>query len=95
MMNMMMLIIYMFFMSCLLFTTLYKHLLVSLMTLEIIMMNLMLFTYMYLLLLKFEYFLMFFLLMTVCEGVLGLTLLLLLVRFKGTDKVKLINLLMW
>nr|UZT67457.1 NADH dehydrogenase subunit 4L [Prosaspicera validispina] len=93
--NMMNMILMLFFISCMLFTILYKHLLMTLMSLEIIMMTLLLYMYMYMLLIKFEYFILFFLVMIVCEGILGLTLLILFIRFKGSDKLKLMNLMLW
>nr|UZT67611.1 NADH dehydrogenase subunit 4L [Parnips nigripes] len=94
-MNLLLMMICMYFMSCLLLTIMYNHLLMSLMSLEIMMLSLMLMTYMFMLMLNFEYFLLFYLVFIVCEGVLGLTLLILLIRFKGMDKLYLLNLLLW
>nr|UZT67520.1 NADH dehydrogenase subunit 4L [Figites sp. ZJUH 20220009] len=87
--------IYTYIMSCLLLTILYTHLLMTLMTMEIMMMNLMMMMFSMLLLLNMEYFILFYLLIIVCEGVLGLTLMILMIKHKGNDKLKSISLKMW
>uniref|UniRef100_UPI0030FE1750 NADH dehydrogenase subunit 4L n=1 Tax=Synergus nanlingensis TaxID=3135082 RepID=UPI0030FE1750 len=81
--------------SCLMFTLNYIHLLMTLMCLEIMMMSLMMMIYMFMLMMNIEYLLLIYLLIIVCEGVLGLSLLILFIRFKGCDKLNLINLIMW
>nr|YP_009130789.1 NADH dehydrogenase subunit 4L [Ibalia leucospoides]AIK21710.1 NADH dehydrogenase subunit 4L [Ibalia leucospoides] len=95
MMNLLIYNLYMYMMSLMMFTILYKYLLMSLMSLEMMMMSLLMMIYLVLLNKSFEYFLLFYLLFIVCEGVLGLSLLILLIRFKGLDKLNSINLMLW
>nr|YP_010560302.1 NADH dehydrogenase subunit 4L [Dryocosmus liui]UEE83322.1 NADH dehydrogenase subunit 4L [Dryocosmus liui] len=85
----------MYFMSLLMFSMMYPHLLMTLMSLEIMMLSLMSYMYMYMLMLNLEYFLLYFMLIVVCEGVLGLSLLILFIRFKGMDNLNLISLSLW
>nr|APH07342.1 NADH dehydrogenase subunit 4L [Leptopilina boulardi] len=73
-------------------TPMYPHLILSLMSLEIIMMNMILFAFYLMMLLKMEYFIMILLTMIVCESVLGLTLLILMIHFKGKDNTNSLNL---
>lgn len=40
-------------------------------------------------------FIMYYLVFVVCERVLGLTLLLILIRLKGNDRMKVLNLILW
>ncbi|BFM98438.1 NADH dehydrogenase subunit 4L (mitochondrion) [Sergentomyia squamirostris] len=71
-----------------------KHLLSMLLSLEFIVLSLFLFLMMYLSLLDNEvYFSMIFLTFCVCEGVLGLSILILLVRSCGNDYFQSINVL--
>nr|APX39309.1 NADH dehydrogenase subunit 4L [Chaetocnema hortensis] len=63
-----------------------KHLLLMLLSLEFITVSLYLNMYVYMNMMNYEYFfLMIFLVMSVCEGVLGLSLLILMVRMHGND----------
>nr|AXS65837.1 NADH dehydrogenase subunit 4L [Curculionoidea sp. 29 KM-2017] len=72
----------------------YKHLLILLLSLEFIILSLMLIMFMYLSNFMFEnYFSMIFLTMSVCESVLGLSILVLLIRSHGNDYMKMFNLL--
>lgn len=41
------------------------------------------------------YFIIYFLIFVVCESVLGLTLLIYLIRSKGNDNIKILNLILW
>nr|AML26669.1 NADH dehydrogenase subunit 4L [Ptiliidae sp. BMNH 1274726] len=71
-----------------------KHFLLMLLTLEMIV--LLMYVYMYLILLYYNnelYFNMIFLIMSVCEGVLGLSLLIALVRSYGNDYFQSFNIL--
>nr|ARH54828.1 NADH dehydrogenase subunit 4L [Trigonopterus sp. 6 AH-2016] len=64
----------------------YKHFLVMLLSLEVVVLSLYGTLLMYFSMYMYEYFmLMFFLTMSVCEGVLGLSLLVLIVRSHGSD----------
>nr|AML26519.1 NADH dehydrogenase subunit 4L [Staphylinidae sp. BMNH 1274674] len=63
-----------------------KHLLLMLLSLEFIMISLYFFIVIYLSSFNFEmYFCLIFLTMSVCEGVLGLAVLVSLIRFSGND----------
>lgn len=67
-----------------------KHLLIILLSLELIVLNLFFYTYVYLLLnlLNRIYFLVIFMVLTVCEGVLGVSILVYMVRVHGKDYVR-------
>lgn len=41
------------------------------------------------------YLLLYYLVIVVCEGVIGLTLLVLLIRNKGNDNINFLNLILW
>nr|QLY90197.1 NADH dehydrogenase subunit 4L [Halesus radiatus] len=66
-----------------------KHLLIILLSLELIVLNLFFFVYVYLLLnlLNSIYFLVMFMVLTVCEGVLGVSILVYMIRVHGKDYV--------
>lgn len=66
-----------------------KHLLIILLRLELIVLNLFFYTYIYLLLnlLNRVYFLVIFIVLTVCEGVLGVSILVYMIRVHGKDYV--------
>nr|ARH54815.1 NADH dehydrogenase subunit 4L [Trigonopterus sp. 5 AH-2016] len=66
----------------------YKHFLVMLLSLELVVLSLYMLTLMYLSFFLYEYFLcMIFLCMSVCESVLGLSLLVMIIRSHGSDMV--------
>nr|AYQ19115.1 NADH dehydrogenase subunit 4L [Lamiinae sp. 4 ACP-2013] len=65
-----------------------KHLLIMLLSLEFIVISLYLNMFIYLSQIDYDYFfLMFFLTMSVCEGSLGLAMLVLMIRTHGNDYV--------
>nr|YP_009116317.1 NADH dehydrogenase subunit 4L [Limnephilus decipiens]BAQ19276.1 NADH dehydrogenase subunit 4L [Limnephilus decipiens]BAQ19283.1 NADH dehydrogenase subunit 4L [Limnephilus decipiens] len=66
-----------------------KHLLIILLSLELIVLNLFFYVYIYLLLnlLNSIYFLVMFMVLTVCEGVLGVSILVYMIRVHGKDYV--------
>nr|YP_009433028.1 NADH dehydrogenase subunit 4L [Anabolia bimaculata]ATD11968.1 NADH dehydrogenase subunit 4L [Anabolia bimaculata] len=66
-----------------------KHLLIILLSLELIVLNLLFYLYIYLLLnlLNSIYFLVMFMVLTVCEGVLGVSILVYMIRIHGKDYV--------
>nr|QNS37158.1 NADH dehydrogenase subunit 4L [Prosopocoilus bulbosus mandibularis] len=71
-----------------------KHLLMMLLSLEFVVVGLFLMMYVYLCVYSWEfYFLMVFLTMSVCEGALGLSLLVLLMRTYGNNYMISFNLL--
>nr|AYW52138.1 NADH dehydrogenase subunit 4L [Discolomatidae sp. 1 ACP-2013] len=91
---MMIIMMIMFFFSMMYFSVNHKHLLVSLMSIEFLMMSILFSLYIYLNLNLYEfYFMMIFLTIMVCESVLGLSILVSMVRMTGNDYMKSFNLL--
>nr|YP_009730002.1 NADH dehydrogenase subunit 4L [Argopistes tsekooni]QHX99907.1 NADH dehydrogenase subunit 4L [Argopistes tsekooni] len=77
---------FMFFMGAMSFILNRKHLLLMLLSLEFIVIIMYLGLFNFLINMNFEFFFsMIFLTMSVCEGVLGLSILILLVRLYGND----------
>nr|YP_010586520.1 NADH dehydrogenase subunit 4L [Pseudostenophylax fumosus]UZZ44321.1 NADH dehydrogenase subunit 4L [Pseudostenophylax fumosus] len=66
-----------------------KHLLIILLSLELMVLNLFFFMYVYTLLnlMNSVYFLIMFMVLTVCEGVLGISILVYMIRIHGKDYV--------
>nr|AXS66207.1 NADH dehydrogenase subunit 4L [Tenebrionoidea sp. 24 KM-2017] len=86
--------IFMFFMALISFSINRKHLLMMLLSLEFMVLSLYFLLYLYLSLMSMDlFFLMLFLMFTVCEGVLGLVILVLMVRVYGNDFFKSFSLL--
>nr|ALO71024.1 NADH deshydrogenase subunit 4L [Pselaphinae sp. 5 EF-2015] len=84
----------MFIMSLMVFSLNHKYLLLMLLSLEFIVLSL--FLNLFLMLIKIEvsiYFSMIFLIMMVCESVLGLSILVSLMRTHGNDYMKSMSLL--
>nr|YP_010704702.1 NADH dehydrogenase subunit 4L [Polypedilum masudai]UXG19089.1 NADH dehydrogenase subunit 4L [Polypedilum masudai] len=76
----------MFFFGILSFIFSYKHLLNMLLSLEFMVLCLFIILFFYLNFFNFEqYFSMFFLVFSVCEGVLGLSIMVFLIRSHGND----------
>nr|YP_010309883.1 NADH dehydrogenase subunit 4L [Biston regalis]UMR55009.1 NADH dehydrogenase subunit 4L [Biston regalis] len=93
-MYMYMIIIIMFIVGNLIFVSKYKHLLIILLSLEFMVLSVFFFLLSYLLFLNYEvYILMIFLVFSVCEGALGLSILVSLIRTHGNDYFKSFNLL--
>nr|YP_010954715.1 NADH dehydrogenase subunit 4L [Dorcus linwenhsini]WMW30100.1 NADH dehydrogenase subunit 4L [Dorcus linwenhsini] len=85
---------FMYFMGLMSFCLNRKHLLLMLLSLEFVVVALFLMLYMYLCFYNWEfYFVMVFLTLGVCEGVLGLSLLVLLMRTYGNNYMISFNLL--
>nr|YP_010500029.1 NADH dehydrogenase subunit 4L [Adiscus speciosus]UWV18193.1 NADH dehydrogenase subunit 4L [Adiscus speciosus] len=83
-----------FMMGLLSFSMFRKHLLLMLLSLEFLVLSLFLGLFIYLSYYSNEYFLgLVYLVMSVCEGCLGLSLLVLMVRSQGNDYVMVMNLL--
>nr|YP_010446994.1 NADH dehydrogenase subunit 4L [Loxocera planivena]UTM10359.1 NADH dehydrogenase subunit 4L [Loxocera planivena] len=96
MMNLMMWILssFMFFSGMFLFISNRKHLLSMLLSLEYIVLSLFFMMFMYLNMINYEmYFTMIFLVFSVCEGVLGLSILVSMIRTYGNDYFQSFNLL--
>nr|UCC45983.1 NADH dehydrogenase subunit 4L [Eumenotes sp. HEM140] len=90
--------VFMIFMSCSLvvFCSTHKHLLLSLLSLEFMMLCVYYVMFMLLMNYNYElYFSLMFLVFSVCEGALGLSVLVNLVRFKGNDYLSSISSLSW
>uniref|UniRef100_A0A2M4CZI9 NADH-ubiquinone oxidoreductase chain 4L n=1 Tax=Anopheles darlingi TaxID=43151 RepID=A0A2M4CZI9_ANODA len=75
-----------FIFGCLVFVSNRKHLLSTLLRLEFIVLRLFIFLFFYLNFINYElYFRIFFLTFCVCEGVLGLSILVSIIRTHGND----------
>nr|YP_010902378.1 NADH dehydrogenase subunit 4L [Aedes japonicus]UUK33490.1 NADH dehydrogenase subunit 4L [Aedes japonicus]UYE93292.1 NADH dehydrogenase subunit 4L [Aedes japonicus japonicus]WON66434.1 NADH dehydrogenase subunit 4L [Aedes japonicus] len=80
------LMIIMFLFGCIVFISSRKHLLCTLLSLEFMVLMLFLLLFLYLNFMNYEsYFSMFFLTFCVCEGVLGLSILVSMIRTHGND----------
>lgn len=79
-------VIYLFFIGVIAFVSSRKHLLSILLRLEFIVLSLFLLLFLFLNLLNFElYFTMIFLTFRVCEGALGVSILVSIIRTHGND----------
>nr|AII02501.1 NADH dehydrogenase subunit 4L [Doa sp. MJT-2014] len=93
MMNMMIFLI-MFFVGNMIFVSKHKHLLIVLLSLEFLVLSIFFFFLIYLMFYNYEfYMLMVFLVFSVCEGALGLSILVSLIRTHGNDYFQSFNLL--
>nr|WCB99525.1 NADH dehydrogenase subunit 4L [Meteorus sp. 1 XHS-2023a] len=85
-----------FFSSCLMFSFFYKHILLTLISLEFMMLNITYNIYLSINNINMNiYFISIFLTIMICESVLGLSLLIYLVRNNGNDYFKSLNLMKW
>nr|YP_009024434.1 NADH dehydrogenase subunit 4L [Luehdorfia taibai]YP_010890272.1 NADH dehydrogenase subunit 4L [Luehdorfia chinensis huashanensis]QYB20508.1 NADH dehydrogenase subunit 4L [Luehdorfia chinensis]AGQ18550.1 NADH dehydrogenase subunit 4L [Luehdorfia taibai]WJJ80173.1 NADH dehydrogenase subunit 4L [Luehdorfia chinensis huashanensis]WJL98128.1 NADH dehydrogenase subunit 4L [Luehdorfia chinensis] len=87
-MNLMMwfIILIMFIIGNMIFVSKHKHLLVVLLSLEFIVLSIFFFLVIYLSYIEYDmYMLMIFLLFSVCEGALGLSILVSMIRTHGND----------
>nr|YP_009123227.1 NADH dehydrogenase subunit 4L [Heliconius sara]AJM69966.1 NADH dehydrogenase subunit 4L [Heliconius sara] len=88
------LIIIMFFIGNMIFVSKQKHLLIVLMSLEFIVLSIFFFFVLYLMMIDYNmYMLMVFLVFTVCEGALGLSILVSMIRTHGNDYFQSFNLI--
>nr|YP_010321828.1 NADH dehydrogenase subunit 4L [Stenochironomus zhengi]UKO33055.1 NADH dehydrogenase subunit 4L [Stenochironomus zhengi] len=86
MMMMEYLYIYMFFLGVLSFLNFYKHFLTVLISLEFIVLSLFFFFFFYLNFYNYEYYYcLYYLIFSVCESVLGLSILVSMIRSYGND----------
>nr|QFI35738.1 NADH dehydrogenase subunit 4L [Protographium marcellus] len=86
MMNIWMIIMVMFILGNMIFVSKHKHLLIVLLSLEFIVLSIFFFFMMYLNFISNDmYMLMIFLLFSVCEGALGLSILVSMIRTHGND----------
>nr|WNV22579.1 NADH dehydrogenase subunit 4L [Psylliodes kiesenwetteri] len=80
------LLVFMFMSGVISFALNRKHLLLMLLSLEFILISLYLNIFLYLSMMNYEFFFsMIFLSVSVCEGVLGLSILIMMVRVHGND----------
>nr|YP_010010064.1 NADH dehydrogenase subunit 4L [Sipalinus gigas]QNS38622.1 NADH dehydrogenase subunit 4L [Sipalinus gigas] len=78
----------MFFSGLMVFVSSRKHMLLMLLSLEFVVISLYFFMFIYLSKLGFDYFFcMIYLTMSVCEGALGLAILVMMIRSHGNDFV--------
>nr|YP_010165074.1 NADH dehydrogenase subunit 4L [Phthorimaea operculella]QRN71779.1 NADH dehydrogenase subunit 4L [Phthorimaea operculella] len=85
-MNMMFTIIFMFILGNMIFVSKHKHLLIVLLSLEFIVLSIFFFMLLFLSYIEFDmYMLMVFLVFSVCEGALGLSILVSMIRTHGND----------
>nr|UEP16628.1 NADH dehydrogenase subunit 4L [Megalotomus costalis] len=95
-MFMMYLLLFMFFVGVLTFSLARKHLLLTLFSLEFLVLVLFLSFLMFLLFFDYEfYFMLFFLVFSVCEGALGLGVLVNMIRSHGNDLLSSLSVLSW
>nr|YP_009743832.1 NADH dehydrogenase subunit 4L [Amplypterus mansoni]QIE12591.1 NADH dehydrogenase subunit 4L [Amplypterus mansoni] len=93
-MNMWVIFILMFFIGNLIFISKNKHLLIILLSLEFIVLSIFFFMLVFLMFVDYDmYMLMVFLVFSVCEGSLGLSILVSMIRTHGNDYFQSFNLL--
>nr|WAU48206.1 NADH dehydrogenase subunit 4L [Agriades orbitulus] len=86
--------VFMFLIGNMIFVSKKKHLLIMLMSLEFIVLSLYFLLMLYLMNMMFNmYMLMIFLVLTVCEGALGLSILVSMIRTHGNDYFQSFNLI--
>nr|YP_009048418.1 NADH dehydrogenase subunit 4L [Melanargia asiatica]AHH92993.1 NADH dehydrogenase subunit 4L [Melanargia asiatica] len=94
MLNMWMMVFFMFFFGNLIFGGSHKHLLIVLKSLEFIVLKIFFFLMLYLSLIDYNmYKLMVYLVFSVCEGPLGLSILVSMIRTHGNDYFQSFNLI--
>nr|USO21336.1 NADH dehydrogenase subunit 4L [Lycaena phlaeas] len=94
MINMILIMILMFIVGNMIFVSKSKHLLITLMSLEFIVLSIFFLLLFFLMMIKFDmYMLMIFLVLTVCEGALGLSILVSMIRTHGNDYFQSFNLI--
>nr|YP_010626550.1 NADH dehydrogenase subunit 4L [Prospalta cyclica]WBK17738.1 NADH dehydrogenase subunit 4L [Prospalta cyclica] len=93
-MNMWIIFILMFIIGNLIFISKHKHLLIVLLSLEFIVLSIFFFFLIYMSFIENDlYMLMLFLVFSVCEGALGLSILVSMIRTHGNDYFQSLNLL--
>lgn len=70
----------------------YKYILIVLLVIELIVFNLTIFVGLYLSPLELDFYLIYYLVFRLCERVLGISILVLIVRFYGSEMYRFINL---
>nr|YP_009944702.1 NADH dehydrogenase subunit 4L [Encyrtus sasakii]QGA47461.1 NADH dehydrogenase subunit 4L [Encyrtus sasakii]QGA47474.1 NADH dehydrogenase subunit 4L [Encyrtus sasakii]QGA74445.1 NADH dehydrogenase subunit 4L [Encyrtus sasakii]QGA74458.1 NADH dehydrogenase subunit 4L [Encyrtus sasakii] len=77
------------------FLTFYYNIMLTLMSLEFLMLTLLMILNFIIMFYGNLFILMYYLIFVVCESVLGLSLLIILIRSKGNDNMKNLNLILW
>nr|QGG43679.1 NADH dehydrogenase subunit 4L [Hasora vitta] len=94
MMNMWLIIFFLYMVGNMIFVSKHKHLLIMLLSLEFIVLSIYFMLLLYLSFFDFDmYMLMVFLVFSVCEGALGLSILVSMIRTHGNDYFQSFNLL--
>nr|YP_006234046.1 NADH dehydrogenase subunit 4L [Athyma sulpitia]YP_010429044.1 NADH dehydrogenase subunit 4L [Limenitis sulpitia]AFH54885.1 NADH dehydrogenase subunit 4L [Athyma sulpitia]USO21466.1 NADH dehydrogenase subunit 4L [Limenitis sulpitia] len=94
MLNMSLIIIIMFMFGNMIFVSKHKHLLIVLMSLEFMVLSIFFLMLLYLMMIDYNlYMLMVFLVFSVCEGALGLSILVSMIRTHGNDYFQSFNLI--
>nr|YP_009538074.1 NADH dehydrogenase subunit 4L [Limenitis fortuna]AYN60830.1 NADH dehydrogenase subunit 4L [Limenitis fortuna] len=94
MLNMSLIIIIMFMFGNMIFVSKHKHLLIVLMSLEFMVLSIFFLMLLYLMMIDYSlYMLMMFLVFSVCEGALGLSILVSMIRTHGNDYFQSFNLI--
>nr|YP_009045347.1 NADH dehydrogenase subunit 4L [Parasarpa dudu]AHA03698.1 NADH dehydrogenase subunit 4L [Parasarpa dudu] len=94
MLNMSLVIIIMFMFGNMIFVSKHKHLLIVLMSLEFMVLSIFFLMLLYLMFVSYSlYMLMVFLVFSVCEGALGLSILVSMIRTHGNDYFQSFNLI--
>nr|AZQ21626.1 NADH dehydrogenase subunit 4L [Mythimna pallidicosta] len=92
--NMWIIFMLMFIVGNLIFISKHKHLMIVLLSLEFIVLSIFFFMLIYLMYIDYDmYMLMVFLVFSVCEGALGLSILVSMIRTHGNDYFQSFNLL--
>nr|ASY95850.1 NADH dehydrogenase subunit 4L [Atta opaciceps] len=87
----MMIYMQVFLISMMLLMLMYKHMLIMLMMMELLVINMSMIIYMMMGEWGMEFYLIYYLIFSVCESVLGLALLVMIVRFSGNDLYYMFN----
>nr|AZL93512.1 NADH dehydrogenase subunit 4L [Torymus sp. ZJUH_2016035] len=82
-------------MSIFLFLYFYNQLILTLMSLEFLMLSILMIFSLYMFIMNNLILILYYLVFVVCESVLGLTMLIMLIRSYGNDNMNLVNLIMW
>nr|UEP15821.1 NADH dehydrogenase subunit 4L [Drepana pallida] len=92
--NMWMVFIIMFVLGNMIFVSKHKHLLIVLLSLEVIVLSIFFFFLLFFMMIEYDmYMLMVYLVFSVCEGALGLSILISMIRTHGNDYFQSFNLL--
>nr|DAC76762.1 TPA_asm: NADH dehydrogenase subunit 4L [Pseudomyrmex feralis] len=85
------LFMYMFIISMIVLGCFYKYMLIILLIIELVVFNLSLLLGIYLSILDMEFYMIYYLVFSLCESVMGMSMLVLIVRFYGSEMYSFIN----